>query len=74
MLLNQGQRQKKLEARKLREEKEEEEKKKIDLEEAKFQARRRKNAIEKAKTAQYFQTDRVKSFHVRKLIFLYLIY
>ena len=61
----QGQRQRKLLARKLREEKEEEEKKKIDIEEAKFQAKKRKEAIEKAKTAQYFQTDRIKSFHVR---------
>lgn len=58
-----GQRQKKLEARKIREEKEEEERKKIDIEEAKFQAKKRQAAIEKAKTLQYFQTDRVKSFH-----------
>ena len=64
LILLQGQRQKKLQARKLREEKDEEERKKIDLEEAKFQAKRRKEAIEKAKTAQYFQTDRIKSFHV----------
>ncbi|XP_039254986.1 cilia- and flagella- associated protein 210-like [Styela clava] len=58
-----GQRQKKLEARKVREAKEEEERVKIDIEEAKFQAKRRQVAIEKAKTLQYFQTDRVKSFH-----------
>lgn len=58
-----GQRQRKLEARKIREAKEEEERVKVDIEEAKFQAKRRQEAIEKAKTLQYFQTDRVKSFH-----------
>ena len=36
----------------------------IDIEEAKFQAAKRKEAIEKAKTQQYYQTDRVKNFHV----------
>ena len=60
----QGQRQRKLEARKIRDEKEEEERKLIDIEEAKFQAQKRKEAIEKAKTLQYYQTDRVKGFHV----------
>ncbi|PIK47137.1 putative coiled-coil domain-containing protein [Apostichopus japonicus] len=58
-----GQRQKKLEARKLKEEEEEKQKVKIDIEEAKFQAQKRKEAIEKAKTLQYYQTDRVKGFH-----------
>ena len=61
----QGTRTRKLEARKLREQKEEEEKQAIDLEEARFQAQKRKEAIEKAKTQQYYQTDRVKNFHVR---------
>lgn len=58
-----GQRSRKLEARKLREAKEEEEKKQVDVEEAMFQATQRKEAIEKAKTQQYYQTDRVKNFH-----------
>ncbi|KAK2148070.1 hypothetical protein LSH36_518g02010 [Paralvinella palmiformis] len=58
-----GQRQRKLEARKIRDEKEEEEKKAVDIEEAKYQAEKRKEAIEKAKTQQYYQTDRVKGFH-----------
>jgi len=58
-----GHRQKKLEARNLREEKEEEERKLIDIEEEKFQAQKRKEAIERAKTQQYYQTDRVKGFH-----------
>ena len=66
--LFQGQRQRKLEARKLREQKEEEEKKLIDLEEAKYQAQQRKEAIDKAKTQQYYQTDRVKGFHVSIII------
>lgn len=60
----QGQRQKKLEAKKIREEIEEEERKLIDIEEANYQAQIRKEAIEKAKTQQYYQTDRVKEFHV----------
>ena len=63
-VLTQGQRQKKLEARKLREQKEEQERCQVDIEEAKFQAAKRKDAIEKAKTQQYYQTDRVKGFHV----------
>ncbi|XP_015778096.1 PREDICTED: coiled-coil domain-containing protein 173-like [Acropora digitifera] len=58
-----GQRLKKLQARELREEKEEEERVKIDKEEAKHQAQKRKEAIERAKTLQYYQTDRVKTFH-----------
>ncbi|KAL4222019.1 hypothetical protein ACF0H5_018064 [Mactra antiquata] len=58
-----GQRQRKLEARKLREQKEEAEKCQIDIEEAKYQAAQRKEAIDKAKTQQYYQTDRVKGFH-----------
>lgn len=60
----QGQRQKKLEAKKIREAIEEEERKLLDIEEAKYQAQIRKEAIEKAKTQQYYQTDRVKGFHV----------
>ncbi|XP_052096126.1 cilia- and flagella- associated protein 210-like [Mytilus californianus] len=58
-----GQRQRKLEARTIREQKEEEEKKLVDLEEAQYQAQQRREAIEKAKTQQYYQTDRVKKFH-----------
>ncbi len=61
----QGQRQKKLEAKNFREAIEEEERKQIDIEEAKYQAQIRKEAIEKAKTQQYYQSDRVKGFHVR---------
>ena len=63
-VFSQGQRQKRLEARKMREEKEEAEKVKIDIEEANFQANKRKEAIEKARTMVYYQTDRVKTFHV----------
>ena len=36
----------------------------MDIEEAKYQAQNRKEAIEKAKTQQYYETDRVKGFHV----------
>jgi len=35
----------------------------VDLEEAQYQAERRKEAIERAKTLLYHQTDRVKQFH-----------
>ena len=66
--VSQGQRQRKLEARKQREEKEETERLQIDIEEAKYQAAQRRAAIDKAKTQQYYQTDRVKSFHVSKSI------
>lgn len=48
----------------MREQKEEEERIAVDIEEAKFQAAQRKEAIDKAKTQQYYQTDRVKGFHV----------
>ncbi|XP_067300612.1 cilia- and flagella- associated protein 210 [Pseudorasbora parva] len=58
-----GQRQKKLEAKTMREAIEEEERKLLDIEEAKYQAQIRKEAIEKSKTQQYYQTDRVKGFH-----------
>lgn len=58
-----GQRLQKLEARRLRAEAEEEVKQKIDIEEAKYQAEQRKEAIQRAKTLQYYQSDRVKQFH-----------
>ncbi|XP_051259642.1 cilia- and flagella- associated protein 210 [Dicentrarchus labrax] len=58
-----GQRQKKLEAKKIREEIEEEKKKLTDKEEAEYQEQKRKEAIEKAKTQLYYQTDRVKGLH-----------
>ena len=32
----------------------------MDIEEAKFQAAKRKEAIERAKTLLYYQTDRIK--------------
>ena len=54
----------KLLARKLREEAEEHDKQRIDVQEAQFQARKRKEAIDKAKTDQYFDSDRLKTFKV----------
>ncbi|KAL2080976.1 hypothetical protein ACEWY4_022829 [Coilia grayii] len=63
-----GQRQKKLEAKKIREEVEEEERKRVDIEEAKYQAEKRREAIEKAKAQQYYQTDRIKGFHSALLL------
>ena len=38
----------------------------VDEEEARYQAERRKEAIERAKTLLYHQTDRAKHFHVRR--------
>ncbi|XP_028397202.1 coiled-coil domain-containing protein 173-like isoform X2 [Dendronephthya gigantea] len=63
-----GQRLQKLKARKIKEDKEEEEKKLIDIEEAKHQAQKRKDAIERAKTLQYHKTDRVKGYHSALLL------
>ncbi|XP_075789697.1 cilia- and flagella- associated protein 210 isoform X2 [Pelodiscus sinensis] len=63
-----GQAKRKLKARKLREEKEEEERKQLDLEEAQFQAAKRKEAIEQAKTYQYYQNERVKGLHRELLL------
>lgn len=64
----QGQRNQKLQARKLRLEAEEVELQKIDKEEAKFLQAKRREAIDKAKTLQYYQTDRVKEFHSAMLL------
>ncbi|KAM9709418.1 cilia- and flagella- associated protein 210 [Menidia menidia] len=55
-----GQRQKKLEAKRMREETEEEKRKQMDMEEAQYREQKRKEAIEKAETQLYHQTDRVK--------------
>jgi len=60
----QGSRQKKLAVRKAREEQEESDRVLVDIEEAKIQAQQRKEVIELAKCKQYYQTDRVKAFHV----------
>ncbi|KAL8621417.1 hypothetical protein ACOMHN_048217 [Nucella lapillus] len=58
-----GQRQHKLVARKQREERDEAERLQTDIEEAQYQAVQRRAALDKAKTLQYYQTDRVKTFH-----------
>ncbi|KAE8299331.1 Coiled-coil domain-containing protein 173 [Larimichthys crocea] len=58
-----GQAQKQLDAKKIRDEIAEEKRKVVDKEEAEYQERKRKEAIEKAKTQLYYQTDRVKGFH-----------
>ncbi|XP_042302615.1 coiled-coil domain-containing protein 173 [Sceloporus undulatus] len=58
-----GMSQMKLKAQKVRKERQEEERRKIDLEEAKYQAQKRKEFIEKAKMQQYYENERVKGFH-----------
>ncbi|NWW71139.1 CC173 protein, partial [Climacteris rufus] len=60
--------QQKLQAKKLREEKEEEERKLLDLEEAQFQAAKRKEIIERAKTYLCYQDDRMRQFHSALLL------
>ncbi|XP_029967084.1 coiled-coil domain-containing protein 173 [Salarias fasciatus] len=63
-----SQTQKKLEAKKIREQIEEEKRKQIDIEEAKYQEQKRREAIEKAKTQLYYQTNRVKGLHSALLL------
>ncbi|XP_050567667.1 cilia- and flagella- associated protein 210 isoform X5 [Cygnus atratus] len=63
-----GQAQRKIKAKKLHEEKEEEERKLLDLEEAQFQAAKRKEAIDQAKTYLYYQNERVKGLHSALLL------
>ncbi|NWS23964.1 CC173 protein, partial [Polioptila caerulea] len=60
--------QQKLQAKKLREEKEEEERKLLDLEEAKFQAAKRKEVIDRVKTYLGYQDDRMRQFHSALLL------
>ncbi|XP_054643643.1 cilia- and flagella- associated protein 210 [Dunckerocampus dactyliophorus] len=57
------QRQKKLEAKKIRDQMEEDKRNRIDMEEAKYREEQRKEAIEKAKRQLYYQTERVKGLH-----------
>ncbi|NXQ61159.1 CC173 protein, partial [Anthoscopus minutus] len=60
--------QQKLQAKKLREEKEEEQRKLLDLEEAKFQATKRKEVIDRVKTYLCYQDDRIRQFHSALLL------
>ncbi|XP_068877577.1 cilia- and flagella- associated protein 210-like [Aphelocoma coerulescens] len=60
--------QQKLQAKKLREEKEEEERKLLDLEEAQFQAAKRKEVIDRVKTYLGYQDDRMRQFHSALLL------
>ncbi|XP_009980050.1 PREDICTED: coiled-coil domain-containing protein 173, partial [Tauraco erythrolophus] len=60
--------QQKLKAKQLHEEREEEERKLLDLEEEQFQAAKRKEAIDRAKTYLYYQNDKVKELHSALLL------
>lgn len=64
----QGQRKAKLEARKIRAAQKEEQQLQLDLEEARIQANKRKEAIKRARELQYLQTDRVKAFQGAALL------
>ncbi|KAF6726693.1 Coiled-coil domain-containing protein 173 [Oryzias melastigma] len=63
-----GQRKKKLEAKKVREQMEEEKRKQMDLEEANYREQKRKEAVKKAEMQLYYQTDRVKGLHSALLL------
>ncbi|CAF2716727.1 unnamed protein product [Rotaria sp. Silwood2] len=63
-----GARERKLELKKIRDQEEEERKKVLDLEEEKIAAERRREHIEKAKQLQYYETDRVRTFHSALLL------
>ncbi|XP_053296325.1 cilia- and flagella- associated protein 210 [Pleuronectes platessa] len=63
-----NQRQKKLEAKKIREQIEEEKRKQLDIEEAEYNDQQRKEAIVKAKTQLYYQTDQIKGLHSALLL------
>ncbi|XP_005815899.1 coiled-coil domain-containing protein 173 isoform X2 [Xiphophorus maculatus] len=58
-----GQRQKKLEAKKIREEMEEEKRKEMAAEEARYKEEEQKEALTKARTQLYYQNDRVKGLN-----------
>lgn len=64
MNIKKGQRQKNLEAKKIRDEIEEERRKQLDREEAEYQAQKRKEALQKAQTQLYYQSDPVRGLHV----------
>jgi len=69
-------RERKFELRKLREQEEEERKKELGLEEEKLAAERRREYIEKAKQTRYYETDRIRTFHVKFFIgtFVFLLF
>ncbi|NXN09244.1 CC173 protein, partial [Indicator maculatus] len=60
--------QRKIKAKKLREEREEEERRLLDLEEEQFQAAKRKEAIDRAITHLYYQNERLKGLHSALLL------
>lgn len=64
----QGIRQQKLQAKALREQKEEEQRIQLDIEEARFQAEKRREAIQRARKLQYAQTERAKGLQSAVLL------
>lgn len=63
-----GMRQQKLQAKALREQKEEERRVQLDIEEARYQAEKRKEAIQRARSLQYAQTDKAKGLQSAVLL------
>jgi len=61
--------------KKVREQEEEERRKLLDLEEEKLAAELRREQIEKAKQLKYYDTDRVRTFHVNlnQIFFLFFL-
>ncbi|KAI9009469.1 hypothetical protein BC832DRAFT_538588 [Gaertneriomyces semiglobifer] len=64
-----GQRRKRLQARAARQAQEEAERVRMDLEYAREEEVRRQEAIERAQRLQYYQTDAVKGFHSKIMLF-----
>ena len=60
-----GDQERKLQRKKNRAREEEEKKQLLDLEEEKLAAERRREYLDKAKQTRYYDTDRVRTFHVR---------
>ncbi len=69
-------RERKRELKKLREQEEEERKKELGIEEEKIAAERRREYIEKVKQTRYYETDRIRTFHVNLFIgtFVFLLF
>jgi hypothetical protein len=61
-----GARKKKLQQNQIRKDKEEEDKRQVDLEHAQMMAEERRKNLEQARLVQYYETDKVKKFHVSR--------
>jgi hypothetical protein len=60
--------------KKLRQKEEEERKKLLDIEEERIAAEYRREQIEKAKQLQYYETNRLRTFHVKLFLSYFLLF